>query len=361
MMKISESNNTVDLQKEAKSIVLDELENQGVIARMRAQIKNSVLKVLGKQKQSVKNNIEFDYMTPLHRMNKTKEVILAYHIIKEFMQFYELDYTLPIFENETNIRENIKRETLLNELFSISNQTNISGAQSEPKPVLIQLISNYQQEMQNKKNNMDNLSQKLDDSYGAKTPHYSGPGDFNIKENQNKTVGKKQLAPINFVNKSVDMKESSSPKDMDSLKFNTANISDIYSQQNSLNNSKSSLNTAENKNAIKENNILNSKAFNNETPSPINNDQMKFQFNSADYTTNNQPNNKYDDEFNEVILEEINEGKNALTKGEEWGEDSKKSLTASGLNFASSMGYDSSVTNYKLEDFDHVEDVEKPI
>ena len=46
---------------------------------------------------------------------KSKEVILAVHLMRELMKFYELEYTIPIFENETNIRENIARETILKE------------------------------------------------------------------------------------------------------------------------------------------------------------------------------------------------------------------------------------------------------
>jgi hypothetical protein len=375
MFKIDEMNsggNNVDLQLEAKNIVLEEMEKQGLISRMRAQIKNSVLKVLEKQKQNIKNNLEFDYMTPLHRMNKSKEVLLAYHVIKEFMQFYELEYTMPIFENETNIRENIKRDTLINELSL--NSGNIMSHQSEPKPVLIQLITNYLQEMQTKKH-MENASQKLDDSYGVKNHLYQNI-DVNFTNNsENKSdsgstnftpsIGKKQLTPISFVNKSVEIKESNSPsnkessgsKDNESLKFNTANINDFYSQSNTdaFNNNKfgtgSSLNSYENKNIIKEN-ISNA---NSKNENPPNTDaDFKFQFNSAEYVTNT----KYDDEFNEVILEEINE-KNILSNKKD--DENEKSLTLnSGNNFGTSMGYDSSVTNYKLEDFDHIEEVEKP-
>lgn len=322
------NNNTVDLQKEAKEVVLEEMEKMGLISTMKAQIKSSVLKILEKQKQSVKHNVEFDYMTPLNRQNKTKEILLAFHVIKEFLQFYEMEYTIPIFENESNIRENVKRETLSNELSL--NYNNLISSNTESKPILVQLITAYQQELQNSKNKIS--KQHLDESYGVKGHHYSN-ADVILPKTEplsNSSLGKKQLTPINFVNRSVDMKD---PNESPNLKFNTANITDIYSQN--------SLNTEENKNIIKQSNQQ---------------EGYKFKLEAEEYNTNN----KYDDEFNEVILEDITEGKNLNLNNARVEEESGKSISVS-ANILSSLGYDNSITNYKLEDFDHVESVEKVI
>lgn len=359
-------NNTqnIDLHSEAKQVVLEEMEKMGLLSKMKAQIKSNVLKILEKQKQSVKQNVEFDYMTPLHKLNKSKEILLACHLIKEFLTFFEMEYTIGIFENESNVRESVKKETLSSEL----SLQNLISSSSEPKPLLVQLITAYQNDLQHKKHSMENISKGLDDSYGVKGHAYSNTdANFNsvLKSDLN-SLGKKQLTPISFVNKSVDMGDSSSSSSgkSESLKFNTANISDIYSGQgqgqaeksNQINSQNkilpilttpiniSKLNSEENKNKISQNQ--------NQMES------SKYQFHSADYNSNN----KYDDEFNEVILEEINDKK---SPEEEICdileiEDSKKSITASANNILSSFGYDSSIKDYKLDEFDHVEDVEKP-
>ena len=107
---------TVDLQKEAKKLVISKLEESGLIDKMKAKIKANVLKILDGQKEGMKQQLDFDYMTPLYRQNKPKEVVLLCQLIKEFMKFYEMEYTLPIFENESNIKETVKRETLLKEM-----------------------------------------------------------------------------------------------------------------------------------------------------------------------------------------------------------------------------------------------------
>ena len=105
----------IDLQQDAKNIVLQELEKNGVINYMRANIKKSILDIIEKEKDPTKQKLEFDFMTPLHRLNKSKEILITCHLIKDFLKFYELDYTFPIFENESNVKENIKRETLFKE------------------------------------------------------------------------------------------------------------------------------------------------------------------------------------------------------------------------------------------------------
>jgi hypothetical protein len=67
--------------------------------------------------------------------------------------------------------------------------------------------------------------------------------------------------------------------------------------------------------------------------------------------------NKNDDEFGEVLPGDLESSigfnKNNPNDSLEY---SKKSLTGSNM-VSVSMGYDNSVTNYKLDEFDYVEDV----
>ena len=76
-----------------------------------------------------------------------------------------MEYTLPVFENEFNFRENVKRETLLSDFFLKDKEKD-----GESKPVLIHIIQNYFQEMNTKKNS---YAQKLDESYGVKNHNYN--------------------------------------------------------------------------------------------------------------------------------------------------------------------------------------------
>ena len=89
----------VDLRGEAKNLVLSELKKNGGINFMRANIKKSILDIISREKENIKQKLDFDFMTPLHRLNKSKEIILVCQLIKEFLKFYEMEYTLPAFEN----------------------------------------------------------------------------------------------------------------------------------------------------------------------------------------------------------------------------------------------------------------------
>ena len=205
----------IDLQQEAKDLVLSELEKNGVINFMRANIKKSILDIISHEKENIKQKLDFDFMTPLHRLNKSKEIILVCQLIKEFLKFYEMEYTLPIFENESNVKENIKRETLLKEL-------KLQGKKEDSKPVLLILLMD-------KLNRQDNVAAGLNANKGASERYDFNNFGFGINGDDNSTSvipNKKQLSPISFgsTNKSLDMANNNSEPD----KFNTFNISDVY-------------------------------------------------------------------------------------------------------------------------------------
>jgi hypothetical protein len=307
-------NDNIDLQSEAKRIVTEELEKMGMISKMKAQLKSQVIKILDKQKKPIKQNIEFDFMTNFQKItNKSKELMVAYFLIKEFMQFYDFEYTLPIFENESNIHESVKRETLINDfMLGKSNREAL-----DTKPVLVQIITNYFQDMHNKKeNNLQDSSQiknHLDVQKSEEEIRLESPSTHTL------ITGKKVLTPLNFANKSLDLKNEPSPKSLtESMKFNTANLGDIYNKKN------------DNSPEI----ILKTSGITFNEPSH---------------------NNKYDDEFNEVVLDELESSTGNLKKNPNDSlDDSKKDLTGSNMV---SVGYDQSVTLYKLDDFDYIEDV----
>lgn len=165
---------------------------------------------------------------------------------------------------------------------------------------------------------------------------------------------KGQLAPISFTNKSVDLnKESEDSKNHESSKFNTSNYPDIYSEIKA-NSPESKVTTSFDKKF----------GIEQKDKTSENKEEPKTDNTITNYSFKNPDENKdkeFDDQFNEVILEEIeNDNKNKvnISNLDEF-EDSKKSVTQSNSN-AVSFGYDNSVTNYKIDEFDHIEDVEAP-
>ena len=213
--------NSVDLQQEAKELILKELEEKGVINYMRAKIKKSIIDIISSQSEAVQQKFDFDYMTPLHRLNKPKEIVLVCQLIKEFLKFYELEYTLPIFENESNIKENIKRETLLKEV-KLENQKDNS------KPVLLLLLLD---KLNRKEELFNNQNKKNIDRY-----EMNSKSERDSVNSENKKI---ELNPTTFgsTNKSLEMAE---PMTVD--KFNNFNINEVYKNESEIKNLENNLN-----------------------------------------------------------------------------------------------------------------------
>jgi FGFR1 oncogene partner len=226
--------NSVDLQQEAKELILKELEEKGVINYMRAKIKKSIIDIISSQSEAVQQKFDFDYMTPLHRLNKPKEIVLVCQLIKEFLKFYELEYTLPIFENESNIKENIKRETLLKEV-KLENQKDNS------KPVLLLLLLD---KLNRKEELFNNQNKKNIDRY-----EMNSKSERDSVNSENKKI---ELNPTTFgsTNKSLEMAE---PMTID--KFNNFNINEVYKNENEIKNEENNLNENKGQNDDKLNEI----------------------------------------------------------------------------------------------------------
>jgi len=230
---MKEEPNSLDLEQEAKEIIMKELEDKGVINYMRAKIKKSIIEIISSKNETIQQKFDFDYMTPLHRLNKSKEIILVCQLIKEFLKFYELEYTLPIFENESNVKENIKRETLLKEL-------KLEDKKDNSKPVLLMLL---QDKLNRKEDLFNNQNKKNIDRY-----ELSSKSERDSINSENKKL---ELNPTTFgsTNKSLEMAE---PMTVD--KFNNLNINEVYKNEsdakkegNNLNENKfqSNINTNE--------------------------------------------------------------------------------------------------------------------
>ena len=226
--------NSVGLQQEAKELILKELEEKGVINYMRAKIKKSIIDIISSQSEAVQQKFDFDYMTPLHRLNKPKEIVLVCQLIKEFLKFYELEYTLPIFENESNIKENIKRETLLKEV-KLENQKDNS------KPVLLLLLLD---KLNRKEELFNNQNKKNIDRY-----EMNSKSERDSVNSENKKI---ELNPTTFgsTNKSLEMAE---PMTVD--KFNNFNINEVYKNENEIKNEENNLNENKGQNDDKLNEI----------------------------------------------------------------------------------------------------------
>ena len=329
----------IDLQQEAKDLVLSELEKNGVINFMRANIKKSILDIISHEKENIKQKLDFDFMTPLHRLNKSKEIILVCQLIKEFLKFYEMEYTLPIFENESNVKENIKRETLLKEL-------KLTGKKEDSKPVLLILLMD-------KLNRQDNnVAAGLNANKGASDRYdFNNFGSvFNRDDNSTAVIpNKKQLSPITFgtTNKSLDMNNNTNNSEPD--KFNTFNISDVYKRDKP-----DPAKEVNNENKGKE--ITSADIVgNNKTETKLS-DELKKDNNEEKPPVKPPSEENKNDLLDDLILEDIDLNGNKPPQEKKEGE--SQSFSTSNMN---SLGADSSVGPKNNNNFDYVEEADKKV
>ena len=309
---MQDDNNSIDIQQEAKDIIMKELERKGVINYMRAKIKKSIIDVISHQKESFKQKLDFDFMTPLHRLNKPKEIVLVCQLIKEFLKFYELEYTLPIFENESNVKEDIKRETLLKEL-------KLEEKKDSSKPVLLLLL----QDKLNNNEDRNNLIHKNIDRYDFNNSNKSEGDLSNIETNKNK------LNPSSFgsTNKSLDMTE---PVNVN--RFNTFNMKEVYKNENKSPNINLTDDDGKNNNKEKSNNTNEKK---NSNLSDEEKGNYEINSNIKEKEINKENENK--DNNNELNKEEINE--EIIEK------DMKEKGESKNVESQSSQAYESTASN----------------
>ena len=363
-----------------KNQVLETLEKSGLLNKLRAQLKSNVYKVLETQPKIIKQNLEFDYLTPFQKQAKSKDMILAVHLIKEFLEFYEMEYTSPVFENETNIREKLQKESLIKEI-GIQNY-------DEKQPLLLNLLFSYYYFKENfntnqlnginyntlnktnSNNNNDNNKFSSVKNQTSSNLHNEDivemiseikeKTNFNVVVNSNPSeelnksepLRSKKLPPIHFSSAVSEGSENVSPNEK---KFEKLKKFDENSPTNKLAVGFSSFGTD-----------TNSNNFSNQNPSVNNNISVNLNEtvkNTNNFNNTNVANNlisKGIDNMNDLkedILEEIE-----MDSVEDVIEDNKDKKNNSGSGvFATSqtLGYDNSVTSYNLDFFDYIEEVDK--
>lgn len=195
-------------QEKYKKKVLDELEENGTINLIKSNLKSQIVEIIKKEKKDTKRKLDFEMLTPFQKVPKSKELMLLSHLIIEFMEFYEMEYSIPIFKGETNIKEKIKKETLIKDAA-------LRTEHDENQPILLQVLQNHLLEKPKPKPYEEPFNKKDKEYY------YSGLNllssinsqkkekDLQVKEEENIVKPAKKLAPLSFNNVSSNSEPKS--------------------------------------------------------------------------------------------------------------------------------------------------------
>lgn len=108
-----------------------------MLGQVRAQLRSCVFKVIDNQDQVEKRQSSFHFENPhARKMRDSQEATFVAELIREFLEFYNLNYSQAIFGPETNLKgKTPDRDGLANRV----------GIQSpQDKPILQQLIEMIQ-------------------------------------------------------------------------------------------------------------------------------------------------------------------------------------------------------------------------
>ncbi|ERE85279.1 FGFR1 oncogene partner-like protein [Cricetulus griseus] len=140
---------------ELRDLLVQTLENSGVLNRIKAELRAAVFLALEEQ-EKVENKTPL-VNESLKKFLNTKDGRLVASLVAEFLQFFNLDFTLAVFHPETSTLQGLEgRENLARDLGIIEAEGTVGG------PLLLEVIRRCQQKEKGPAN--------------AEIPRYKGQG-----------------------------------------------------------------------------------------------------------------------------------------------------------------------------------------
>lgn len=190
---------------ELRDLLVQTLENSGVLNRIKAELRAAVFLALEEQ-EKVENKTPL-VNESLKKFLNTKDGRLVASLVAEFLQFFNLDFTLAVFHPETSTIQGLEgRENLARDLGIIEAEGTVGG------PLLLEVIRRCQQ----KEKGPTSVEGALDLSDGH-PPSKSPEG----KTSANSTPSKKTSSETSQSEPSVSLSESKSKSSLHSLVHET--------------------------------------------------------------------------------------------------------------------------------------------
>ena len=123
---------------ELKNIGIQTLETNGVLGQVRAQLRSCVFKVIDNQDQVESKKSNFHWENPhARKLRDNKSSTLAAELIREFLEFYRLDYTLAIYGPEVNLKGKTEDKD------GLARRAGFSTGAAKDKPILLQMLEKF--------------------------------------------------------------------------------------------------------------------------------------------------------------------------------------------------------------------------
>ena len=154
-----------------KELIIQSLETKGVLGQIRAHLRSAVFKVVDEQDQQFNTGcgLKWENKT-LYKILETKIGTLLAEIIREFMEYFRMDYSLSIFIPECGISpERLNRKEILGKLGIMNNPQNDKFTAGLHLPLLYYIINYFISELKDNPNKVIDSIKKYQNDIEAKS------------------------------------------------------------------------------------------------------------------------------------------------------------------------------------------------
>jgi len=117
---------------ELKNLVLQTLESKGVLGQIRAKLRTCVFKVIEQEDANLKGSGNYLENPLAAKITDNEDGQICAELIRDFLEFYKMDYTMQIFVPECNLTGESKVKDKIPSILGVSKQTKV--------PLLTQLV-----------------------------------------------------------------------------------------------------------------------------------------------------------------------------------------------------------------------------
>ena len=318
-----------------KELIIQSLETKGVLGQIRAHLRSAVFKVVDDQDQQFNTGcgLKWENKT-LYKILETKIGTLLAEIIREFMEYFRMDYSLSIFIPECGISpERLNRKEILGKLGIMSNPANDKFTAGLHLPLLYYIINYFISEL---KANPDKVIDSIKKSQ-------------NDLESKTDEIIEKNLSEFS---KNQKIEEENIPLSNNSRE---QNINNINAQNNLNQNSNKGEALPEKKDNPNKDSIKVDEKNEEIEPKKIENDKKKNdkdkEENKSDKNRESKNETQSIEEIGEEIIdiEDINDSLNNKNSGN----------YNSSQTISVSQGHDNTVDSHQLENYNYIEENEK--
>ena len=321
--------------EEMKELIIQSLETKGVLGQIRAHLRSAVFKVVDEQDQQFNTGcgLKWENKT-LYKILETKIGTLLAEIIREFMEYFRMDYSLSIFIPECGISpERLNKKEILGKIGIMSNPSNDKFTAGLHLPLLYYIINYFISEMKANPNKVIESIKKSQNDLESKTDEII---ESNLSEFAKNQKAEEENIPISNNSRDANINNNTNP-----LPKKDSSEKDKINEPPLKESNKESVNGLQKSDEIK----------------PKENEEKKEDEKEKEKEENKSDKNKgsknetqsIDDIGEEIIVEDIDDSINNKNSGNY---NSSQTVSAS-------QGFDNTVDSHQLENYNYIEANEK--